>query len=86
MDFIDVAIIGGGPTGLTATATLARQLYTAMFADVEVTKVEKEKNSHFKIQDSHLTEWNFRKVILVVGSSDAYPDIEGYEQLRTKGM
>ena len=26
MDFIDVAIIGGGPAGLTAAAALARQL------------------------------------------------------------
>lgn len=132
MDFIDVAIIGGGPAGLTAAATLARQLHTAVvfdsksyrnanatsmhmvpgwenknpqefrsitkadiqsnystiqFADVEVTKIDKESDSHFKILDKNDKQWNFRKVILAVGSSDAFPDnIEGYADLWTKRM
>ncbi|KAK2597542.1 hypothetical protein N8I77_012321 [Diaporthe amygdali] len=33
MAFYDVAIIGGGPAGLTAAATLARQLHTAVVFD-----------------------------------------------------
>ncbi|KAG8157602.1 hypothetical protein KVR01_012644 [Diaporthe batatas] len=33
MTFYDVAIIGGGPAGLTAAATLARQLHTAVVFD-----------------------------------------------------
>jgi thioredoxin reductase len=33
MDFIDVAIIGGGPAGLTAANTLARQLHSAVVYD-----------------------------------------------------
>ncbi|KAI0169964.1 FAD/NAD(P)-binding domain-containing protein [Hypoxylon sp. FL1284] len=33
MEFIDVAIIGGGPAGLTAAGTLARQLHTAVVFD-----------------------------------------------------
>lgn len=33
MAFYDVAIIGGGPAGLTAAATLARQMHTAVVFD-----------------------------------------------------
>ncbi|KAK8050727.1 thioredoxin reductase glit-like protein [Apiospora phragmitis] len=33
MDFTDVAIVGGGPAGLTAANTLARQLHTAVVYD-----------------------------------------------------
>ncbi|KAI1077142.1 FAD/NAD(P)-binding domain-containing protein [Whalleya microplaca] len=129
MEFIDVAIIGGGPAGLTAAATLARQLHTAVvfdsksyrnakatsmhmvptwenkspsefrssakrdvqsnystiqFADIPVTKVEKKNDSHFQVWDDNGKEWNFRKVLLAVGSSDTYPGIEGYDQLWTK--
>jgi gliotoxin/aspirochlorine biosynthesis thioredoxin reductase len=35
MNFIDVAIIGGGPAGLIAAATLARQLHTAVVFDAK---------------------------------------------------
>ncbi|KAI1662006.1 hypothetical protein F4813DRAFT_343185 [Daldinia decipiens] len=54
------------------------------FVDVEVTKVEKESDSHFRVWDGQGKEWNVRKVILAVGSSDTYPDIEGYAQLWAK--
>lgn len=33
MNFIDVAIVGGGPAGLTAANTVARQLHTAVVYD-----------------------------------------------------
>ncbi|OTB01194.1 hypothetical protein M426DRAFT_14771 [Hypoxylon sp. CI-4A] len=129
MELIDVAIIGGGPAGLTAAGTLARQLHTAVvfdsksyrnakatqmhmvptwedrdpkefrastrkdilahystiqFSDTSVTKVEKRSDSHFVVWDGNGKEWNFRKVLLAVGSSDTYPDIDGYGQLWAK--
>ncbi|KAI1413435.1 FAD/NAD(P)-binding domain-containing protein [Hypoxylon sp. FL1857] len=44
MSFTDVAIIGGGPAGLTAAATLVRQLHTAVVFDNH--KYRNAKSSH----------------------------------------
>lgn len=45
-DFIDVAIIGGGPAGLTAAATLARQLHTAVVFDSKSYRNAKASHMH----------------------------------------
>lgn len=131
MDFIDVAIIGGGPAGLTAANTLARQVHTAVvydnqsyrnsganhmhmiltwdhkspqdyraaarknidenyrtieFASVSVEKIEKKSDSHFEVHDSNGDVKKFRKVILAVGSSNIFPDIDGYAELWKRRM
>lgn len=122
----DVAIIGGGPAGLTAAATLVRQLHTVVvfdsnkyrndkasgmhmvpghegkdpaqfrsearaallanystlaFHDVPVEEVEKKSDTHFSVTNSNGKEWNVRKVILAIGSSEIFPAIEGYGDL-----
>ncbi|GAP91498.1 putative thioredoxin reductase [Rosellinia necatrix] len=45
-DFIDVAVIGGGPAGLTAAATLARQLHTAVVFDSKSYRNAKASHMH----------------------------------------
>ncbi|KAJ6456104.1 hypothetical protein C8R45DRAFT_1222231 [Mycena sanguinolenta] len=109
MDLIDVE---GGPVGLTATSTVARQFHTAVFfdnkrikpqelrdaarrdilarcemvqfADVGVTGIGKKNDSHFKLIDVNGNEWNFRKVLLAVGSVKKFPDIAGFDGLSGK--
>ncbi|KAI0145337.1 hypothetical protein GGR57DRAFT_480467 [Xylariaceae sp. FL1272] len=46
MELYDVAIIGGGPAGLTAAATLARQLHTAVVFDSKTYRNSKAKSMH----------------------------------------
>lgn len=125
MNTYDVGIIGGGPAGLAAAATLARQLHTAVvfdskhyrnsmatamhmvpghegknpaefrresreslskyttiqFHDAQIDKVDKTAESRFILTDSTGEKWQFRKLLLAVGSSDIFPDIQGYESL-----
>lgn len=46
ISLIDVAIIGGGPAGLSAASTLARQLHTAVVFDSQVYRNAKSTSVH----------------------------------------
>jgi thioredoxin reductase len=46
MTSLDIAIIGGGPAGLTAAATLARQLRTVLVFDINVYRNERSYHLH----------------------------------------
>lgn len=54
---------------------------TIEFHDVRVEKVEKKSDSEFLLTDSIGKNWQFRKLLLAVGSSDIFPDIDGCEPL-----
>ncbi|RYP22479.1 hypothetical protein DL767_009051 [Monosporascus sp. MG133] len=89
MEFTDVAIIGGGPAGLTAASTLARQRHTAVVFDSKSYRnagAARESDSHFKVRDASGKVWNVRKVILAVGSADSYPNIDGYGSYGRSGF
>ena len=59
---------------------------TIQYLDIAVTSIEKKTDSHFKLCDGSGKDWNFRKVILAVGMTDTFPEIEGYAELWTKRM
>ena len=59
---------------------------TIQYLDLAVTSINKKTDSHFTLVDANGKEWNFRKIILAVGMTDHYPDIEGYAELWTKRM
>lgn len=54
---------------------------TIDFQDVSITQVEKKSDSHFILTDNTGKAWNFRKVLLAIGSADIFPAIAGYEEL-----
>ncbi|KAJ4293246.1 hypothetical protein N0V90_008528 [Kalmusia sp. IMI 367209] len=57
---------------------------TIEFADLSVLKIDKISDSHFEVHDSNGKMKKFRKVILAVGSTNRYPDVEGYDKLWKK--
>lgn len=59
---------------------------TIQYLDIAVTSIEKKTDSHFKVVDGNGKEWNSHKIILAVGMTDTFPNIEGYAQLWTKRM
>lgn len=53
---------------------------TVEFADVGVVKIEKKSDSHFHLVDESGKDYDFRKIILAVGSAYDFPDIDGYQE------
>jgi thioredoxin reductase len=63
MAFIDVAIIGGGPAGLTAAATIARQLHTAVVFDNHRYRNARSSHMHMVPTWDHKNPKEFRAAI-----------------------
>ncbi|KAK8063307.1 thioredoxin reductase glit-like protein [Apiospora saccharicola] len=60
MDFTDVAIVGGGPAGLTAANTLARQLHTAVVYDNGLYRNTGVKHMHMILTWDHKNPEDYR--------------------------
>lgn len=63
MEFIDIAIIGGGPAGLTAAATLVRQLHTAVVFDNHKYRNAKSTHMHMVPTWDHKDPKEFRSTV-----------------------
>ncbi|AEO63290.1 uncharacterized protein THITE_2108328 [Thermothielavioides terrestris NRRL 8126] len=61
--FIDIAIIGGGPAGLTAAATVARQLHTAVVFDNHRYRNARSSHMHMVPTWDHKDPKDFRAAI-----------------------
>ncbi|KAK8030139.1 FAD/NAD(P)-binding domain-containing protein [Apiospora rasikravindrae] len=61
MDFTDVAIIGGGPAGLTAANTVARQLHTAVVYDSGTYRNSGATHFHMVLTWDHKNPENYRR-------------------------
>ncbi|KAI5923509.1 hypothetical protein F4810DRAFT_209092 [Camillea tinctor] len=60
MDLIDVAIVGGGPAGLTAANTLARQLHTAVVFDSKTYRNAGAAHMHMVLTWDHKSPSEYR--------------------------
>lgn len=61
MNIIDVAIIGGGPAGLTAANSLARQLHTAVLFDSGTYRNANSSHMHMILTWDHKNPEDYRK-------------------------
>lgn len=79
MDTHDIAIIGGGPAGLTAAATLARQLHTVIVFDSNKYRNDKATSMHMvpghEGKDPAQFRSEFREAILSHYSTIKFEDI-----------
>ncbi|KAH7306009.1 hypothetical protein B0I35DRAFT_381475 [Stachybotrys elegans] len=79
MDPIDVAIIGGGPAGLTAANTLARQAHTAVIFDSKTYRNAAASHMHMVLTWDHKSPAGYkteaRENILANYSSIQFADV-----------
>ena len=59
---------------------------TIQFRDTVLTKVQKTEKGLFEATDKAGQTWSGRKVVLCMGVTDIYPNIEGYDDCWVKGM
>jgi gliotoxin/aspirochlorine biosynthesis thioredoxin reductase len=70
----------------TSRQQIVENYETVQFADVAVTSVEKKSDSYFHIIDETGKNWEVKKLILAIGSSDVLPELNGYSELWKKKM
>lgn len=63
MELIDIAIIGGGPAGLTAAAAIVRQLHTAVVFDNQSYRNARSSHMHMVPTWDHKDPKEFRAAI-----------------------
>lgn len=56
------------------------------FVDAEARTMLKTEDGAFEVTDDKGKRWPGRKLLLTTGSTDLFPDLEGYEELYTRGM
>jgi thioredoxin reductase len=56
------------------------------FRELEITYIVKTREARFLIMDANYTMWTGRKMILATGSTDVFPNIDGYEELWAVSM
>lgn len=69
-----------------ARSDLLARYSTVSFEETQIKSVRKTPNGSFKATDSQGRVWTGRKLVLASGVKDIYPDIDGYENVWTKGV
>lgn len=59
---------------------------TIQFADAEAKLVERTSEGIFAVEDAHGKVWKSKKLVLASGSTDVFPDIDGYAESWGSGM